>query len=123
MDLNTFAPAYEYLELANGLSLTFVPERFDVGSYTFYTGNRNKTVRGYRIWLSQAAGPQYYKVGFSGDCRGNLIGSLHIDVGQSRLVEFLDGFVQGVIPHHTAITLVAVGARPSLYWQVSARQV
>lgn len=123
MEGQAFIPAFEYLELGNQQALTFVPERFEVGTFTFYTQARMKTVRGYRIWLSQAAGPQYYRVGYSGDCRGNTIGSLHIDVGQSRLVEFLDGFVSGVVPHQMAITLVAVGVRPSLYWQVSARSI
>ncbi len=121
--MTAFPPAFEYLELANRQSLTFVPERFETGEYTFVVAGRVKTVRGYRVWLSQMSGPQMYRVGFSGDLRGNMIGSTHIDIGQSRLTEFLDGFVSGVVPHQTAITLVAVGVRPSLYWQVSARQV
>ena len=118
-----FQSPFEYLELCCGLSLTLIPERWEVGEYAFNMGSRVKIAQGYRIWLSQNAGPQRYSTGKTGDLRGNNIGSAYIDIGQARLKAFLDGLLPGVIPHMMAITITAYGAKPRTQYSVSAKQV
>ncbi len=121
--MSAFQSPFEYLELCCGLSITFVPERWEKGEYTFQVGARTKIANGYRIWLSQNGGSQKYATGNTGDLRGQMIGSNYIDIGQSRLRLFLDGLLPGVIPHMTVITITAFGAKPKTQFQVSAKMV
>ncbi len=110
--MTAFKGPFNYLELLNLQSLSFVPGSWHFGEYTFVTGqNRTKTVTGVRIFLSQKRGPQMHQ------------GLPYIDIGQQKLLYQLRPLLAATVPDAMQYTVTAYGYRPKTEYQVSVVQL
>ncbi len=110
--MTSFEGPFNYLELLNLQSLSFVPGSWDFGEYTFtnQTG-RAKTVTGVRIFLSQKRGPQMYR------------GLPYVDIGQQKLLYQLRPLLAATVPDEMQYMVTALGYRPKTEYQVSVQQL
>lgn len=105
-----FQGPFSYLELLHAQTLTFVPARWEYGSYSFTKKDgKGKTVTGVRIWLSQKVGQKQYR------------GMPYIDIGQQKLVFQLRPLLEKTIPDLYEYSITALGSAPTTEYQVSVR--